>query len=359
MALRGNQEAQAIAEINDPDHLVSFIDEVQNPQIEGAPNYLRRFRNFEDVIHSLAGPLNLGRNLQERLIRHALASELLSNLSVMVERNGSGAYPRHRHMSNTREEISITTQNIIQNQSMFLSYDHVISLALALVSRTRGEKLNTKVIEESLDRGVFLTFNPSNGVFEESALHKALRQTVEDIQALRQRDDSATSPKWDSNLLNAIAARPRGHRSPLEVASLDMLYAFSYYDLVENVFNGHLALCRVFLGLSDELESYARQPITPLGEQEEQKLRAERVSPAEIAHLIQNNIWPLGTKVLRQLYGKTREEQVQKIADSMRTDLTNAGIDANQFPEILKKAAEQFLDKDTALPGEGIEELSK
>ena len=354
-ALQGGQEAQKAAEIDDPDHLASFIGEVQRPRIEGVPNYLTRFRDFEDLIHSVKSRLNLGRTLSETLIRHSLVSELASNLTLMAARTSGIVFPRHRYMSRMRQEISITPQEL--GKRIILSDDHVISLVFALVGRTRGKDLRTKAIEESLDRGVFLRFNPASGTLEESPLHEALRQTFEDVIALRQLDTPTTHPEWDSKILTDISSRWRGRPHSFEVMGHDVAYALSHYDRVENVFSGHFALCKVLLGLSEELQSYQRRPVTPLGEREEQKLRAERVSAAEIALLIQNDIWPFGTRIPRTVFGMTREEQIQGIADNMRTILTNAGIDANLYPDTLKKAAEDFLDNYTSLPGEGIEDL--
>lgn len=355
IALRGYQEVQKAAGIDYPDHLNSFIDEVERPQIDGAPNYLTRFHDFEDLIHSVTSRLNLGRTLSETLTRHSLASELLSNLTLMMERAGTTAVPRHRYMSRIREGISITEQDLCQR--IVLSDDQVISLVFALPGRTRGKDLRTKAIEESLDRGVFLTFNAANGTVEESPLHKALRHTSEDIQTLCRLDTPNAAPDWDSKILTDIKARWRGHPDLFKVMGHDLAYTLAHYDRVENVFSGHLALCKVLLGMSEELQSYQRQPTTPLGNLMEQQISAERVSAGEITFLIQNSIWPFGPRVPREIFGTTRKEQVQKIADKMHTILTNAGIDVDLHQGILKNAAEKFLDEHTALPEEGIEDL--
>jgi hypothetical protein len=348
-ALRGNQEVQTATGIDDPDHLASFIDEVQRPQIEGTPNYLTRFRDFEDLIHSLANRLNLGRNLSEKLTRHSLVSELLLNLSLMVNRTGNDAFPHHRYMRKVREEVSITPKEL--EQHIVLSDDHVVSLVFALVGRTRGKDLCTKAIEESLDRGVFLTFNLASGALEESPMHQALRQLFTDIQALCQLDAPTADPEWHSQILRHIKTVWRGRPYSLEMVGYDLAFALAHYNRAENVFNGHVALCKVLLGLSAELQQYQRQPITPLGELEEERLRAENLSAAEIALLIQNDIWPFGNRIPRELYGATHEERVKRITQSMHTTLTKAGIDASLYPpDILKGIAEKFLEEHTVSP---------
>ena len=356
LALQSNQEAQLAAGIDDPNHLASFIDEIQRPGIEDAPSFLTRFRDFEHLMNSLVIRMNLGRNLSEKLIRHSLLSELLSNLSNMVWRSGTSAFLRHWYMNKTRDSIQITPEGV--DQSVLITDDQVISLTFSLVGRTKSENLKTRSIEDALDRGVFLTFDPTSGTLQESVLHKALQQTFEDIQALHYLDRTIPDQvKWDTSILVAIKARWRGRPNPLAIPGFDLASAFRHYDLMEDIFQEHLALCQVLLGLSEELPSYYRRPLTPLGEQEQQKIRAEIVSGIEISKLIQSNIWPFGNRVPRQVFGKTREDQVKKIADSTYKTLTNHGIEAEQYRDILERAAENYLDMATSPPEEGIQDL--
>jgi len=355
VALQGNREVQLAAGIDDSNHLASFIDEIQRPGIEDAPNYLTRFRDFEHLMNSLVIRMNLGRTLSEKIIRHSLLSELLSNLSTMVERSGTSAYPRHRYMHKTRESIQIAPKDLTQN--VLITDDQVVSLAFSLVGRTRGEDLKTRSIEDALERGVFLTFNPTNGTLQESVLHKALQQTFEDIQALRYLDRTTDQEKWDINTLTAISTRWRGRPNSLAILGFNLASAFRHYDLMEDIFQEHLAFCQLLLGFSEEFPSYYRRPLTPLGEQEQRKIRAQIVSGIEISKLIQNNIWPFGNRVPREVFGKTREDQVKKIADNMYKSLTNLGIEAKQHKDILERVAEDYLDMETHLPEEGIQDL--
>lgn len=356
-ALQQNKKYQAAAGIDDSNHLASFIDEVQQPGIKNAPNYLTRFRDFEDVMNSLALRMNLGRNLSEKLIRQSLLSELLSNLTLMVQRSGTSAFPRHRYMRKVRENIQIALEDL--NRDISITDDHVISLGFSLVGRTKGENLKTRCIETALDQGVFLTFNPINGTLQESPLHKELQQIFKDIEALRKLDTPTTQGEWGMNIITAISTRQQRPK-PLKIPCMDLASALAHYDMIENIFRGHLALCQVLLGLIEELPSYQRQPLTPFGEQEEKKLYAERVSETEISKLILNDVWPFGSRVPKEVYGKTRKEQVKTITDRMYTDLTDLGINTKEMKnikDILERAAEDYLEKDTLLPEEGIENL--
>ena len=237
--------------------------------------------------------MNLGRNLSEKLIRHSLLSELLSNLTLIVERGRRTIFPTHWYMKKVREEIKITPDNVFQ--SINIADDQINALGMSLIGRVVGAQLNTRCIKDALDRGVFIKFNPTTGAFQESPLHESLQQTLEDVQLLIRLDNSAGAESWDQKILTTIEAYRHGRIKSLEIPGNEMALAFAHYDRVENVFRGHLALCQVLLGLTNEIPS-KRQPFTPLGEQEDRKMRSSWVSETEISQLIQHDIWPFGSK---------------------------------------------------------------
>jgi hypothetical protein len=233
----------------------------------------------------------------------------------------------------------------------------MLPLGMALIGRTRGEELSTKIIEVALNQGIFLTFDHVSGSLQESKLHIALKQIFSDIQLLRSLDSSEAPKGWDINIVSEISAkRERGLHSVI-LSGINLAYALAYYDRMEDIFHSHLAFCRVLLGLDEEIQPCRRQPLTIFRDMEEHKLRKEKVSEAEISHLIQGNIWPLGTKVPRDIFGATDEEQVKNVTEQMLSILNQAGINGNRFKEVMEKAAKNYLDRNTASPTEGIENL--
>lgn len=347
-ALSGNEEARERAGIDDIDHLASFIKEVRQPKIESAPNYLKHFDDFEDVIVSVTNWLNIGKTFSETLLRYSLLAEILFNLSHLVSKIKGTVYPNHEYIARARREISITPQHI--GQRISLPDDHVVSLTFMLTGRKPSSVLRSRIMGESLDQGIFLTFNSAKGVLEESPLHIALRQNLEDIQALRALDSPSALPQWDTELLQSIKLRWQGRPRSMEVDSYSLAQAFVYHDRASNVFNGHIALCKQLLGLTPKLESFERKPLTPFGKEEEQKIQAEHVSVEEIKLLIQNNVAPFGTRLPREVFGKTREEQIQRVSDIMSKQLKDIGLNIDSIHEVIKIAAQAFLDKDTAPP---------
>ncbi len=267
IALSGNKKDRLKAGIDDAEHLISFINEVKSPEIEGAPNYLIPFLNFEDLMTSLAGIMNLGRNLSEKLIRHSLLSELLSNLTHIVGGTHPVLFPTHWYMRKVREGISITPDDIYGN--IDITDEQATPLGMSLISRLRGDSLQTRCMEGAVDKGVFLTFNPATSVLEETSIHELLHQIITDINSLRRRDISTTEGNWSENIMQAIYDFTHKHTSSLQIRGIDLSFAFVHYDNTEDIYQGHLALCKVLLGVSDVLPPYQRQPPTPFGEKME------------------------------------------------------------------------------------------
>lgn len=97
---------------------------------------------------------------------------------------------------------------------------------------------------------------------------------------------------------------------------------------------------------SDVLPPYQRQPLTPLGEKMEKALRAEQVSGAQIATLIENNIHPFGVKYSSVHFGKNRQETVKHLAEILRRGEEKRGTDMSLLEgidDIFQKIADSLV----------------
>lgn len=353
IALKTNNNNE-IPEFDNVPHQRTFIYEVQNPNNERVPNFLKRFDNSESLLNSLEFPLNLGRNLTERLARHSLISELLSNLVQMVERHRSSASVRHFYMEKIRREYPMTKDQL--KKDINLPKDLSSYLLFALVGRIHGNDLFTQAIEDAIYRGIFLQYEPHSGTFLDSPVHILLKHILDDIRKLKNLD-SENMPRWDLNILVSIERLQTMQTPYLTIKGQDYLWALSYYDQVTNIFNEHKSLCRFLLGVTDKLEEIARQPITPLGAHMANNILKERVSEDEIARLIRNNIFPFGSRIPQDMYGITREEQMDLMKTILKTKLEEAGM-KNITDELLKEMSAIALDAG-APPEDGIERRSK
>lgn len=78
---------------------------------------------------------------------------------------------------------------------------------------------------------------------------------------------------------------------------------------------------------------------TPLGDEENARLRVERLSAAEIQHLIANEIYPFGLRVIPDNLGATEEERVKTVAEVTLKGLKKMFPDIEIASESLEESA--------------------
>ncbi len=334
-SLRGDRQG-----IDDPEHLTAFIQEVQTPPIQGSPSYLKRFRDFADVMDAIAIRLNLGRSFSETLTRHALVSELTWNLAQMVKRHVNTVFEHHAWSDNLRRVIGITIDN--QHLPITVSGGMLNQLFVASLEAIRTRRLRTRAIEDAISSGTFLDFDPINNAFRESALHQRLHELLIDIQSFRDVEEAAKESGKKIQL--TIINKSTNHGRVCQIGRSDLVFLFAFFNRLENVFNGHKVLCRYLLGVNEELEEIDRRPITPLGKEVESGMRREQVSAAEIQHLIRNDVFPFGNRIMPNTLGESPEERIQLMSDLLRDHLEQNYPDLQISEERLREMAESSLD---------------
>lgn len=183
----GEEALKILQHVDDSTHLLSFVEEVKHPGSDDIPNFLTPFRDFSDVMDSLSGRLNMGKSVEDTLVRHSLVSELAWNLASMSTRLGHGAYPLHGAMNRIAREITLNVND--SDEFMEISVKSQKQLILAMPGVVSGNSLRTTVTEDVLSRGIFLEFDPVTVRFKESAIHEELQRSLNFIVELRRLDE--------------------------------------------------------------------------------------------------------------------------------------------------------------------------
>jgi hypothetical protein len=84
--LAGNTEDHSRVGIDDADHSVDLLTELQSTANRSNPHYLKRFESFDGVMDSITSAMNLGHSVQETLMRKQMVAELSRNLANCVTR---------------------------------------------------------------------------------------------------------------------------------------------------------------------------------------------------------------------------------------------------------------------------------
>ena len=228
-----------------------------------------------------------------------------------------------------------------------ISDEHINSLGLALIGRLHGDNLQIRCIEDAIDKGIFLQFNPASASLEETQFHELLKQTIIDIKSLL----SLENDNWDRAILDEIYKYKHGQITSVNILGIDLAHALAHYDRADNLYQGHLALCKVLLGLVSEIQPFERQPLTPLGEEENQKMLSHQISGAQIAALIENGISPFGRKYSSVHFGKDRKDTVKKLAELISESLKEQSVDGNLLKnteKVIEGLAEELVIEETS-----------
>jgi len=355
-ALAGTPESQTRSGIDDPEHLKSFVEEVRTPADPTAPNWATGFDESSEVIESILANLNLGRNLWESFVRYALVSELTANLALMTERFRTTAIPPHRYMTRFRSAYSNLGSDDLEGD-LAISENERWILGRALLQGLHVGGLGADSIKQAVIGGVFLSFDLTANTPTETPMHQALNQLLVDIEAFHRLE----SYYGDGlrNLISDLTPPPRGGiPGTFMIRKHDLMCGLSYYDRMENLFKGHVAICDALISGVPDPTPFARTALTPIGDEESTRIRAETVSSTEIQHLITNHVFPFGDRLMAELWGRDEEEQVRGIKASMLETVARAGLDNAVADDILEEAARDFLNMHMPAPDEGIQDLS-
>lgn len=348
LVMNGDLKTKRVAGIDYIRHLNSFVGEVMKPPSPGVESFLTPFSGFADLMSSLSGRINFGRNVAETLIRRSLVSELTGNLAKLTWRFRHSAYPYHMAMREVVDEVDLGDESLTGNT--WITVDQRSRLLYGMPGAVRSTDLKTIVIEDALNNGTFLEFDPSTEWPVESAIHNELQNALEFIGQLRLIDGPFDNLGWPGKL-NLAVIDDRNWDHGCFVNSLDLAMAFTYHNRITNVFNNHIALCKVLLGLDQDILTYERRPVTYRGVQEERRIQAERVSAAEVQRLITNDIFPFGARAVLTDIG-TRDEQISNLATTFSQQFPS--LDENSINEI----AARVIDSFSAQAHEGLEDLT-
>lgn len=152
---------------------------------------------------------------------------------------------------------------------------------------------------------------------------------------------------------------PYGDQNRWEVRTRDLAVSFSIFDQLENLFNGHVAICNALTTGKHDPTPYEKSPLTSLGDVENARMRAEQLSSAEVQHLITNEIFPSGLRVMPEGWGSTEEEQVQAVAQATLQGLKALLPDIEISAETLEEVARDYLQTIAPGPDEGLEDLRR
>ena len=325
------------------EHQRSFIVDIEAGENE--PGFLKRFRSADEVLASLVRVLNLGRNFAESLTIHSLAYELADNLTRMGNRHHGTMWLDHTMLRRLEADRPVTVDDL--DRQLAFEGRQRTQLVIGLFSMSTGHILRTVALNNAIEGGAFLEFDPVAGEPRASSLHVLLRQLREDIDSFHSTDRRET-------VKEAFLSAPENLDQPVVLSGHQVAFAYQLAAIAEDVCNGLTAAYRALTDGTRVPGEFQRNPQTPLGSEENRRLAAERLTVEQVGRLVQNRIHPFGDRLLASTLSQSRHELVDELLRSMGLPEELAAREATR--DVVSELIERLFASEDEGAGEGWQE---
>ena len=321
-----------------PGRSQSWWDQVMDGRL---PNFLKEFGAFEEIMDPILARLNLGRNFAESLVRRSVLTELTRNLAQMVTREGTVASVKHFALNSISDEFDF--QQLPHAGTVDVTDSQLMLLVMGTLGRVTASTLENDAIRNAVIGGVFLDYAANEGTLVETKTHQVLAQVLDDLSALAVSDRET----WDKRILTLVSNR---------VSVFDLKGALSFGARAESLFNQMLTACWLLTGSPHSELPIKRLATTPMGPEEDLKIRREQVKGWEVEHLLMRDIYPFGARVPSELAQGIEEDQVERAMETLRgLMVSNPDLDIDE--PTLRSIAQKAVMRHVADPGEGLSAL--
>lgn len=328
--------------VDDPAFTAEFLAEAsQPPQGAKGPRWYYTFSDFRDIVDALRILLRIDTNLEKRLLEQALTDEILGDLSLLVGKSKESAtiIAQHRLALSLVQRRTIQIPNELAGGGrMRIGKDILLGHAMMMFSLPRAP-LQTEVMREALQRGLFREYDPASGTIVDTVEHEALSALREDVQTL----EAGRSSEYTTKAIQTFFQLWHKYKKAKDGVEIvvdadDLTIILSVYDRLDDVYGGLAAFAKWLLGSSESPE-ISRHPISPV-EGMAAAIEAERVTPAELRWAIVNDVHPFGVKLTPH-----SRKLAHKMEEGLFKDLRVLVPKSRANDKLLKKIVSETVDK--------------
>ena len=287
--------------------------------------------------------------------RSRLKLEATENLARLSTRLRSSACLLHHYVRRDAKEYS---PDSLQNNEIYLDPILARRLLLWVFQIHKLRVLSHEAVSEAIrDEWAAELVSDTQRT---AAMHQHFVETRRLVAAITNLATPTGQDNWLDTLWSLLLPASQQKRGAT-VPNVALGIALGAYDLVSELCDRNVALTRFLVGEVSELPTVRPRPVTPFGDDEAQRIRAEQIDASEVELLIRNNRYPFGDTWPADLYGTTPEEQaaaltemaknilsqVREQASTLGYDLSGVTIDVAQIAEDLAETLSP--------PEEGIE----
>lgn len=330
--------------IDDPPFIEDFLAEVQSPAVDGEESrWVYAFTDFRDIIDALRVVLRLQTSIQRRLTRRNLLDEILHNMTLFMTKSSGICSPTYEFATSERDAVTIQEDQLLGNT--WVTSAHLGRLGTLVFSKPR-RRLRCRLIENALDSGLFLAVDPQSGDIETTVEHASLLALYNDILGFEEYRGYAGMNEIEQHFIALGRSANQGYIGEgTDVDSQKLAILLGLHDRMDDVFKGLAQFARWLYGTIDS-PAITRRPISPV-EGMSERTEAQLVSIEELRWALQNQVFPFGTnlpKELREAMENGKASQIeelrkvipetymsdQQLAEAIRDTLDKLAVD--EFP---------------------------
>jgi len=256
---------------NEPALLFDFLNEIARVEETQAAvlhkgdfppaNWIHTFVTFEDILDALRVHLQLATPLSTIALRANLRREILENLRLISTKFEGKISPSYTWAQAARKHITGGMHDHSRMPGRYFRWTLVYSLMVF-----RGANMSSRFVDQALETGQFLEYNPDKGEYVSGSLNERLLQLSERIRGLRSSVELFRRTLTEFITKYKDAAKTE---ADIEVPNEDLLWPLALADLEQDIVHLSIALIRALAGDARWLPVIELNPPTPFAEEAE------------------------------------------------------------------------------------------
>ena len=239
----------------------SFLTEIATEEIRGDPNWVHPFSTFRDVVDVLRATLRVSGPLRRKALEANLKWEIVENTRELLFRTEKGIGVKVDWLP--KDKVPLVP---IKQVDTHVGYPAVYWLFMFRLGLPRMATLTRSALDEAIDSGLFLDYDPRAAVLVVGTLQRSLLELRRHMSRLSGIVDSINGDEGVRRDIAQCIEASKQERGAT-VADLTVVYLHAARDAMDNVLRLNRALYCHLDGLEPEFQRPSLLPASPYGEQ--------------------------------------------------------------------------------------------
>lgn len=250
----------------------SFLEEIDKPEKPGDPNWISEFASFRDVVDVLRATLRLTGPLLRRALEANLFWELVENARELLFQTDSGLRPKAYWLPSIPAPLTKVAETLRIDERQ------AARMLLFRMALPRTATQSRSALEEAINTGQFLDYDPAKSAFVVGPLQEALLELRRQALGLESLAETFSSDATLREDINNLAAAGRAKTAEIHYYTLMFMHAAQSAML--NILGLSRAIHRHLTGVDKQIKLPDLRPAA-LTAEEDAKIKSEQISAGQ------------------------------------------------------------------------------